>query len=108
MPIREHAIFRKLDQPHAEAAGGSSYIYHSNDACVDTGVHIFGEGFLTLSLNEIKELAEVAGFSVNEDGQAVEERNAELERQVAALEAENEELVAELRAIGTAVRRAAE
>jgi endonuclease IV len=46
------------------------------------------EGTLTLSLEAIKELAEVAGFSVNEEA-------LELERDIAHLTAENARLTTE-------------
>ena len=88
MATRTHGLFRKLDHPAADAALGGCYIFHSAGPCVDTGVLIDYEGTLTLSLEAIKELAEVAGFSVNEEA-------LQLERDIAFLQEENRKLKAE-------------
>jgi hypothetical protein len=108
MAIREHGIFRLLERPAPDAALGGCYIYHSSGPCVDTGVLIDFEGTLTLSLVAIKELAEVAGMSVNEEGLQLEYENAWQAGRILQLEAERDTLLDQLSAIGTAVRIASE
>ncbi len=99
MATREHGLFRRLDNPAPDAAKGGGYIYHGQGPCVDTGVLIDFEGTLTLTLNEIKELAEVAGFSLNEEAEAIEQENAYLQSENARLKAEIEDADALLREI---------
>lgn len=108
MALTSHALFRRLDEPAPDAAKAGCYIYGDRGPCVDTGVDVYMEGTLTLSVGAIKEMAEIAGFRVNEEGRDLEVRNAELERQVGDLQAEIAELLAELQAVGSVVRRAAE
>lgn len=103
MAIREHALFRLLDNPAVDAAQGGCYISHVTGPCVDTGVLIEFEGMLTLSLNTIKELAEVAGFSVNEEGFKQEYENAWLKHRIEELEAEAEGLRDSLAGVGAAI-----
>jgi hypothetical protein len=76
-----------VDRPPADVAKGGCYLNGSATAGVDTGVNIDFEGTLFLSNSAIKELAEVAGFSVNEEGIELERRNAELEHEIEELKA---------------------
>lgn len=85
MATREHGLFRKYETPPADCAKGGGYIYYGTGPGVDTGVLIDFEGTLCLSLVEIKELAEVAGFSLDEEA-------LQNERDIAFLAAENERL----------------
>lgn len=89
MATREHGLFRYLDHPAGDAAKGGCYVSYGTGPCVDTGVLIEFEGTLTLSVNTIRELAEVAGFSV--DAEALQH-----EKDIAHLTAENTRLTAEL------------
>lgn len=107
MPIREHALFRRLDTPAGDAAKGSCYIYHTTGACVDTGVLIDFEGNLTIGLTALREMAEVAGFSFEEEGVALEQRNAFLERELAEAKEQLAEANSQLEAVGVAIARAA-
>lgn len=93
--IRNHAIYRRMPQPPGDAAKGACYLSGSAAECVDTGANIFGEGTLVLSVNTIRELAEVAGFTVV-NGEKLEIRNAELEHEVEQLKAQVAELEEEL------------
>jgi hypothetical protein len=106
MTIREHGLFRRLDHPAPDAAQGGCYYSHGTGPCVDTGILIETEGTLTLSLNTIQELAEVAGFSVNTEGEALEAENAHLLHRIIELETENAELNEILIGVGRAVKAA--
>lgn len=79
MAVREHGLFRLLERPPADAAMGGSLVTGSQGPCVDTGQFIDFVGTVVIDLPTLKELAEVAGFSVNEEGIELERRNAELE-----------------------------
>lgn len=96
MATREHGLFRKLTEPAEDAAQGGCYITHDRGACVDTGILIFAEGTLTLSVNTIRELAEVAGFSVDAEALENERKIAEYEHEVEQLKARIAELDTEL------------
>lgn len=106
MAVRNHALFRRYENPPPDAAQGASYIYHSGEAGVDTGVLVYGEGTLCLSLQEIQELAEVAGFSVNAEAFQLEQENAYLTDRVKELVAHNQELIDNLKAVGAAIKAA--
>jgi hypothetical protein len=108
MAVRKHSLFRRLDHPAPDAAKGGCYVSYGNGPCVDTGVLIDFEGTLTLSINTIKELAEVAGFSVNEEGEALEVENAEQAHRITELEAQLQEANDQLDAVGLAVAHAAQ
>jgi hypothetical protein len=95
MATRNHALYKRLPQPPADAAQGACYLSGSGGDCVDTGVNIWNEGTLVLSTASIRELAEVAGFNVV-DGVELEVRNAELEHEVEQLKARVIELDEEL------------
>jgi hypothetical protein len=105
--IRDHGLFRRLDTPAPDAAQGGCYVSHDTGPCVDTGILVETEGTLTLSLNVIKELAEVAGFSVNEEGEELERINAEQEHFINQLTDECAELRSQLDAVGLAVAHVA-
>lgn len=107
MATRDHGLFRKLDHPAPDAAKGGCYVTYGTGPCVDTGCLIDFEGTLTLSLGTIKELAEVAGFSVNEEGEELEKDNAFLKQRLAEKENEVAELSNQLDAVGLAVAHAA-
>lgn len=107
MAIRDNGLFRKLERPAGDAAKGACYITGDAGPCVDTGVDIWTEGTLTLSLNAIRELAEVAGFSVNEEGEQLESDNAFLAHRIVELENQLEEANGQLEAIGITIARAA-
>jgi hypothetical protein len=107
MATRDHGLFRRLDRPAPDAAEGGCFIYHTQDACIDTGILVFGAGTLTLSCTAIKEMAEVAGFTVDAEGIEHEIQLAEQARTIELLTAERDELLLQLNAIGTAVSRAA-
>ena len=76
MALTEHPLFRLLETPAEDAAMGGCYVYHDTGPCIDTGVNIYMEGNLTLGLQALREMCEVAGFRFNAEG-------TELERQVA-------------------------
>lgn len=105
MAVREHGLFRRLDHPAQDAALGGCYIYHDAGPCVDTGVLIEFEGTLTLSVNAIRELAEVAGFSVDAEALENERRIAELEHENAQLKARIKEQDDELDATASMVAK---
>lgn len=107
MAVREHGLFRKLDTPAPDAALGGCYITHDTGPCVDTGVLVEFEGTLTLSLNVIRELAEVAGFSVDAEALENERVISEQQRQIEVLTVDRNELRDQLDAVGVAVARAA-
>lgn len=107
MAIREHGLYRRCARPAADVAKGGCYITGDAGVGVDTGAYIDMEGTLYLSLNTIKELAEVAGFSVNEEGQQLEIDNTFLTEQVASLGRELADANEQLEAVGLAVARAA-
>ena len=106
MAIRQHALFRRVDTPPPDVAKGGCYYSFDTGPGVDTGILIDFEGTLFLSLNTIKELAEVAGFSVNAEGEAQEQEVEWLKRRVAELEEENAAYVENLKAVGAAIRAA--
>ena len=106
MAIREHGLFRALDHPAPDAAQGGCYISHDTGPCVDTGVLVYGEGTLTLSSTTIRELAEVAGFTVI-DGLVLEADLAHAQYHVERLTIERDDLRAQLDAVGLAVAHAA-
>jgi hypothetical protein len=107
MAIREHALFRRLDTPAKDSAQGGCYITHETGPCVDTGVLVEFEGTLTLSLGAIKELAEVAGFSVNEEAEQIERDIANLEEENARLREQLAEAKDALKSVGVAIAAAA-
>lgn len=106
MAVREHGLYRLLDTPAPDAALGGCYITHSTGPCVDTGVLVEFEGTLTLSIGVIKELAEVAGFSVNEEALKLELDNAHLQHRVTELEEEVARLNDIIIGVGRAVKAA--
>jgi hypothetical protein len=105
MATREHGLFRRLDTPAPDAALGGCYVTHGTGPCVDTGVLIEFEGTLTLSVHTIRELAEVAGFSVDAEAVQNEQDIAHLTKRVAELEVENTGLRSDLDAVGRAIAR---
>ena len=104
MAVRQHAIYRRLDNPPGDAARGSCYLTGQSGACVDTGADIYNEGTLVISVSAVREMAEVAGFNVV-DGVELEVRNAELERENKDLILKVNELQGELDALDKAVAR---
>lgn len=96
MAVREHGLFRLLDRPAPDAAKGGCYVTYGTGPCVDTGVLIAFEGTLTLSVGTIKELAEVAGFSVDAEAIQHEKDIAFLTQENQRLHALNKELRSEL------------
>ncbi len=80
MALTSHPLFRLLPTPAGDSAMGGCYIYHTQDPCIDTGVLIAYEGNLTIGLQALREMCEVAGFRFNEDGVKLEEENARLTR----------------------------
>lgn len=78
MALDTHPLFRLVDTPGPDTAHGGCYYSGVTGPGVDTGILIEFEGTLFLSLNTIKEIAEVAGFRVNEEGIELEKRVAEL------------------------------
>lgn len=106
MSIRDHGLYRLLERPAPDAALGGCYITHSTGTCVDTGVLVEFEGTLTLSVGVIRELAEVAGFSVNEEGFKLEHENAYMQERINQLEAEVQGLNEILVGIGRAIKAA--
>lgn len=107
MATRQHALFRLVDRPSPDVAHEACYVYGTAGAGVDTGVIIEFEGTLFLSLAAVKEMAEVAGFSVNEEGQALEVENANLQHQLAEAIAERDDANEQLRVLGGVLARAA-
>jgi hypothetical protein len=108
MAIRQHGLFRLCDRPAPDVAKGGCYFSGDAGPGVDTGILIDFEGTLYLSLNTIRELAEVAGFSVNTEALELERQNAEFQKAIADLRIENGELKSTLDAVGIAVARAAQ
>lgn len=105
MATRTHGLFRLVDHPSVDVAHGGCYVDGSAGPGVDTGVLIEFEGTLFLSLNTVKELAEVAGYSVNAEGAALEVENAHLVHTVEQLTAERDQLSADLDAVGVLLAR---
>lgn len=106
MATREHGLFRLLPRPPADAALGGSLVTGSQGPCVDTGAFIDFVGTVVIDLPTIRELAEVAGFSVNEEGIELERRNAELEHEVEQLQTRVTELDEQLDAVALTFARA--
>lgn len=106
MATRKHGLYRRLDHPAQDAAKAACYLTGSSGPCVDTGVLIEFEGTLTISLSALKELAEVAGFSVNEEGEQQEAEIEWLHKTVTDLEAKITDLEEQLEAVGQAITRA--
>jgi hypothetical protein len=107
MAVRKHGLFRRCDHPSPDVAKGGCYYTYSTGPGVDTGILIDFEGTLYLSLNTIKELAEVAGFSVNEEAEQLERDNAFLTQRVLELEGKLLNAEEQLTAVGVAVSYAA-
>lgn len=109
MAITEHPLFRLLDTPAQDAAMAGCYIYHDTGPCIDTGVNIYMEGNLTIGLQALREMCEVAGFRFNAEGIELEKRVAELERELEKKDARIAELDQILRddavLLGAAQRR---
>lgn len=107
MALTEHPLFRLVDTPGPDVAHGSCYYSGITGPGVDTGILIEFEGTLFLSINTIREIAEVAGFRLNEEGIELEMQNAEYKRRNGELVDVNGELQAQLddanRIIGAAV-----
>jgi hypothetical protein len=76
MGLTSHGLFRRYDTPPADAAKGGCYVYYDAGPGVDTGILIDFEGDLCLSLVAIRELAEVAGYRLNEEAEKLERDNA--------------------------------
>lgn len=106
MAVREHGLFRRLDHPAVDAAKGGCYIYGDAGPCIDTGVLVEFEGTLTISLGALREMAEVAGFSINEEGIELERRNAELEKSLAEITLERDALLDTLSGLEVAKQNA--
>jgi hypothetical protein len=106
MATRSHGLFRQVPRPAADAAKGGCYVYGTTGPGVDTGVLIDFEGTLYLSNTAIIEMAEVAGFSLNEDGAQLEVRNAFLEHENEKLRGELAELNEQLDAVAITMARA--
>lgn len=100
MAVREHGLFRKVEHPHPDSAQGGCYVYHTSGSGVDTGVDIYGEGTLYLSDLAIKELAEVAGFSVNTEAIKLEKDVEEFAMALMYMRVERDALRAQLDGIG--------
>lgn len=107
MAVREHALFRRLDTPAEDAAKGGCYIWGGTGPCIDTGVLVEFEGNLTIGLGALREMAEVAGWSVCEEGEQLEREHAALTAENARLASEVADLTDQLTAVGVAVARAA-
>lgn len=107
MTIRDDGYMRHLTEPAPDAARAACYLTGSRGPCIDTGILVDFEGTLTISDAAIKQMAEVAGFSVNEDGLELEIRNAELEHNLASMTEERDQLLDDLTAIANALKTAA-
>ena len=107
--IRNHAIYRRLNNPPGDAARQSCYLTGVAGPCIDTGADIYMEGTLVISVAAVREMAEVAGFNVV-DGEKLEQENAHLVHEVEQLKEKlaelNEELDAVARVSARKVRRA--
>ena len=107
--IRNHAIYRRLNNPPGDAARQSCYLTGVAGPCIDTGADIYMEGPLVISVAAVREMAEVAGFNVV-DGEKLEQENAHLVHENAQLIIRvnelNEELDAVARVSARKVRRA--
>lgn len=104
MATRKHALF-KVTIPTWVHAKASCFVYETAEEGIDMGVEIDGYGALFLSRRAIKEAAEVAGFSVNEEGAALEEENAWLQHELAETQSEAKALREELDTIGKTIAR---
>lgn len=107
MATRTHALFRLVDRPSPDVAHEACYVYGTATAGIDTGVIIEFEGTLFLSLAAVREMAEVAGFSVNEEGMQLEIDNAHLTVERDELKARIAELEADAEVVGSLLARAA-
>lgn len=107
MATREHGLYRLLARPAADAAHGGCYLTGAQGACVDTGILIENEGTLTIGLNPLVELCEVAGFSFNAEARKLEENLAHAQEANRLLIEQNSELRQQLDAVGVAVAYAA-
>ncbi len=106
MAVRDHGLFRKLVTPAADTAHSGCYICNNVAGGVDTGVYIDYEGSLFLCTNCIKELAEVAGMSVDVEGEMHERELEYLHHENTSLTAELADARDQLDAFGIAVARA--
>lgn len=105
MATRTNGLFTKVDRPLPGSAKGGCYIWGSAGPGVDTGVLIDFEGTLYLGNAAIKELAECAGFSLNEEGLQLEYDNAHLQRKVAELASKNADLEDQLNGVSALLAR---
>jgi hypothetical protein len=105
MAQRTHGLFRAVEHPNNDVARGGCFVYGSAGPGVDTGVLIDFEGTLFLGNTAIRELAEVAGYSVNVEGAQLEVENAHLQHTIDELTAERDQLSADLDAVGVLLAR---
>jgi hypothetical protein len=106
MATRSHGLFRAVPHPAGDVAHGGCYIYGGGGPGVDTGVLIDFEGTLFLGNTAIRELAEVAGMSVNEEGAALERENAFLTQRCSELVDQIRDLNEQLDAVSVVLARA--
>jgi hypothetical protein len=106
MATRKHALYRLLERPNPDAAQGGCYLTGDQGACVDTGVNIYMEGTLTLSINALRELCEVAGFSFNAEASKLETELAHAQEANRLLIEEKADLLGQLNAVALAVAHA--
>lgn len=107
MATRTHGLYTRLDHPSYQHANESCLVTGTTGPGVDLGIDLEGYGGVYLSLNVIKEIAEVAGFSVNEEGKALEEENAHLQHDLAVHQWAVALLEEELDAVSRLIARAA-
>ena len=103
MATRIHGLYRKYDRPPNDAALGGGYLDGSQGPGVDTGVLVAYEGTLCLSVNSLKELCEVAGFSFDAEAIKLEQNSAHQLRTIELLTAKNIDMRKQLDAVGAAV-----
>lgn len=108
MAIREHGLFRRCEAPSPDVAKGGCYYSGDAGPGVDTGILIEFEGTLYFGLNAIREMAEVAGFTLDTEGIETQRRLAEAQYDIALYQWKVAELEASLNAVGIAVALAAQ
>lgn len=108
MAIRSHALYRRYDTPPGDAAKGACYLTGSAEAGVDTGILVEFEGDLCISLNALRELCEVAGWSFNQEAEQLEADNTFLTAANISLHEQLAEALGHLEAVGLAMAHAAE
>jgi hypothetical protein len=106
MAKRKNGLFTHVERPLPGTANSGCIVYGTAGEGVDTGVYCDSPGTLYFGLVAIRELAECAGFSVNEEGEKLEKDLAFALHRIEELEAEKDDLVEQLDAVSLVMARA--